>query len=55
MPNVKNIHYIAVGYMERDGNFYYDETKEDICTDKEDNVTHWVHLPNVPIKHLISY
>jgi hypothetical protein len=48
MPDVENTYPINVGYLETDGNFYYNEIPENIDALEIELVTHWMPLPPTP-------
>ena len=48
VPDVEDIPEIVVGYMEHDGNFYFNEKKDDIDSDTMGHVNFWQPLPPPP-------
>lgn len=46
--NAEDCPDIAVGYMEHDGNFYFNEMKESIDCEVVEHITHWMPLPEPP-------
>ncbi len=48
MPNVEHIHPINVGYIETDGNYYFNEIPENIDALEIELVTHLMPLPEPP-------
>lgn len=48
IPDHGDLDHYAIGYLETDDNFYYNETDEHIdCIDME-RVSHWRELPKPP-------
>ena len=45
IPNVKDCVEFAVGYLENDGNFYFNQIE---CCIDSDLVTHYMPLPSAP-------
>ncbi len=48
VPDVEDIPEILIGYMESDGNFYFDLTKEKMDHDRIEHVSYWMPLPEKP-------
>lgn len=48
MPKIENMPEVNIGYLERDGDFYFNETQENIDVDTLGLVTHWMPIPELP-------
>lgn len=48
IPNIEDCPTINVGYMETDGNFYFNQIPDNIDAQISENITHWMSLPEPP-------